>query len=209
MTLILGRVLPIIAVTLGLNGCNLVEHQSAPAVTSRASVALPPGVDVAAAYQPAPRADIAAKNEVQTTALKRNFNLNVYGISYHPDREGARRSQVDNEFNKGLGLGYEFHNNDQGVAFLEAGFYEDSRRNWAKFAGPAYQFKFGDRWRLGGALMVIQSQTYNNGRTFVAPIPLLTYDLGIVKLNALYAPRFRQKSDFSVFGFYVSIPFSF
>lgn len=133
--------------------------------------------------------------------------MHVYGFSYHTDREGVRRNHVDNELNLGLGLGYEFHNDDRGTAFVAAGFYKDSGRNWAKLAGPGYQFKLGDRWRLGATLPLIQSRTYNNGRAFVAPIPLLSYDLGVAKLNAVYAPRFQQ-NQFAVFGFYLSLPFS-
>jgi hypothetical protein len=136
-----------------------------------------------------------------------NLELQVYGISYHPDREGVRRNRVGNEANAGLGLSYEFHNDSSGAAFVEAGFYEDSGRNWAKLAGPGYQFKFGSNLRLGAILPVIQSRTYNNGRAFVAPIPLLTYDFGAVKLNAVFAPKFQQLNKFAVFGFYLGIPF--
>ncbi len=136
-----------------------------------------------------------------------HLDLHIYGISRHVDEAGVRRAHLNNELNYGLGLSYEFHNDEQGVAFVAGGFYKDSGRNWAKLAGPGYQFKFWDRWRFGGTLAVIQSRTYNGGRTFVAPIPLLTYDLGIVKLNAIYAPKFRQ-NEFAVFGFYFSMPLS-
>lgn len=135
-----------------------------------------------------------------------NLNLHFYGLSYHTDREGVRRTHVDNELNVGIGVGYEFHNDDHGAAFFQAGLYKDSGRNWAKVAGPGYQFKLGDRWRVGAALLVIESRTYNNGNIFVAPIPILTYDLGIVKLNAAFAPRIRDLNEFAVFGFYFSIP---
>jgi hypothetical protein len=109
--------------------------------------------------------------------------------------------------NTGLGLTYEFHNDARGVGFFEAGFYRDSGRNWAKVAGPGYQVKLDERWRLGAVLYVIDSRTYNDGRIFVAPIPLLTYDLGNAKLNAIYAPRI-QDNHFAVFGLYLSIPFT-
>lgn len=133
-------------------------------------------------------------------------DLHVYGLSLHPDRDGTRRRNVANEFNPGLGLAYEFHNDARGAAFVVAGFYEDSGRNWARLAGPAYQFKLGDQWRVGGGLILMQSQTYNRGDAFVAPIPLVTYDFGMVKLNAIYAPRYRQYNQFAVFGLYLSIP---
>ena len=131
----------------------------------------------------------------------------MYGFAYHPDREGVRRAHLDNEVNPGLGLRYDFHSDRLGVAFVEAGFYRDSGRNIASLAGPGYQFKLGERWRLGAALPLIYSRTYNHGRAFIAPIPLVTYDVGPVKLNAVYAPRTDQ-NRFAVFGFYLSIPFA-
>jgi hypothetical protein len=70
-----------------------------------------------------------------------------------------------------------------------------------------YQYKFG-RWRLGGALLGVQSETYNGGSPFIAPVPILTYDLGKVKLNAVYIPSYGDYNPFAVFGFYFSVPLS-
>ena len=50
----------------------------------------------------------------------------------------------------------------------------------------------------------VDSPTYNHGRFFVAPFPMATYDLGPVKLNAIYVPRYQQ-NRFAVFGLYFSI----
>ena len=58
---------------------------------------------------------------------------------------------------------------------------------------------------IGVALPLLQSETYNKGRAFVAPIPLLTYDFGVVKLNAVFAPQTPQ-NRFAAFGFYIGIP---
>ena len=69
-----------------------------------------------------------------------------------------------------------------------------------------YQYKLGSRWRLGGALIGVQSQTYNRGGAFIAPLSILTYDLGRVKLNAIYVPRYGEYNQFAVFGFYFSVP---
>lgn len=69
-----------------------------------------------------------------------------------------------------------------------------------------YQFKLDKRWRLGGALTAIYSETYNDGNLFLAPIPILTYDLGAVKVNAIYVPRYSEYNKFAVFGFYLSVP---
>lgn len=136
-----------------------------------------------------------------------NFNLQLYGLSYHPDRQGVRENGLDNEVNLGLGLKVEFHEDARGVGFVEAGMYRDSGRNRAKFAGVGYQFKFGEHWRVGGALAGVSSVTYNHDRPFVAPLPIITYDVGRVKLNVIYVPRYGDYNQFAVFGFYLSIPF--
>jgi hypothetical protein len=132
--------------------------------------------------------------------------VDVYGLSYHTDRAGVHAARLDNEFNPGLGLRYEFSEDARGVKFLEAGFYKDSGRHWTAMAGPGYQLKLGERWRAGAALLFFDSRTYNHGRPFIAPIPLLTYDLGSFRLNAVYAPRVSDVNEFAVFGFYVSAP---
>ncbi len=59
------------------------------------------------------------------------LDVNLYGLTYHPDRARARHLNLDNEFNPGLGLHYEYHSNQQGVAFGESGAYRDSGKNWA------------------------------------------------------------------------------
>jgi len=113
---------------------------------------------------------------------------------------------LDNEINLGLGLNYTVQEDERGVAFVEAGFYRDSGSNLAKLAGMGYQYKLGKRWRLGGALVASQSQTYNRGNAFIAPLPILTYDLGAVTLNAIFVPSYGEYNRFAVFGFYFSLP---
>jgi hypothetical protein len=68
------------------------------------------------------------------------------------------------------------------------------------------ELNIGLGWRLGGSVLAIQSETYNDGRLFVAPIPVLTYDLGAVRLNAIYVPRYGKYNQFAVFGFYFTLP---
>jgi hypothetical protein len=92
------------------------------------------------------------------------------------------------------------------MEFVDAGFYRDSGSNIAKLAGVGYQYKLGERWRLGGALVGLYSPTHNHGRFFVAPLPIVSHDLGPVTLDAVYVPRYRQYNQFAVFGFYFSIP---
>lgn len=135
------------------------------------------------------------------------LDLNVYGFSYHPDREAIHRLHLDNEVNPGLGLHYEFSDTERGTAFAEIGAYKDSGSNLAKLIALGYQYKFAKRWRIGGALAVVHSDTYNDGITFLAMIPLITYDMGRVKINATYLPKLGHYNEVDAFGFYISIPF--
>ena len=117
-----------------------------------------------------------------------------------------QRAGLDNELNLGLGFDYPVHDDERGIGFVQAGFYRDSGSHLAKIAGMGYQYKLGEHWRLGGLLLGVQSETYNGGGAFIAPIPLLTYDFGAVKLNAVYVPRYGNYNQFAVFGFYLSVP---
>lgn len=135
------------------------------------------------------------------------LDLNVYGFSYHPDREAVHRLHLDNEVNPGLGLHYELSDTERGTTFAEIGAYQDSGSNLAKFAALGYQFKFGKRWSIGGALALVHSRTYNEGVAFIGMIPLITYDMGRVKMNATYIPKLGHYNEVDAFGFYISIPF--
>jgi len=137
---------------------------------------------------------------------QRNFHVQLYSFSHHPDREGVRRAGLDNESNSGLGLNYAFHADARGVGFVEAGYYRDSGEKLARLAGVGYQYKLGNHVRVGAALTGIQSETYNRGRFFVAPLPILTVDFGSVKLNAMYVPSYGDYNKYAVYGFYFSLP---
>ena len=130
----------------------------------------------------------------------------MYGLAYHPDRATVHRKHLDNEFNPGLALHYRLANDERGITFVEVGMYDDSGRHWAKFAGLGYQFKFGEHWRIGAALALVDSKTYNHGVAFVGMIPLITYDMGRIKLNAAYFPKFGNFNEVEAFGIYIGIP---
>lgn len=199
-----------VAAVLSLGACGVLESKPERAF------AHPPAADAAVAAgveaSPAKRSGAAvvssgeAGQGLRPPDSRFQLNLNVFGFSYHPDRAGARDRHLDNEVNLGLGLDYQFANDAVGVASLQAGFFKDSGRNWTKLAGVGYQFKFGERWRLGADLLAIQSPTYNNGRGFVAPIPRVTYDFGAVKANLVYVPRYGDHNRFAAFGLYFSTP---
>ena len=128
--------------------------------------------------------------------------VNVYGLSYHRDRERARELGVDNEVNPGLAARYEWSSG----LFAEAGAYRDSGRNTAKFAGAGYQWRLGTSWRAGGGLALFQSETYNEGSAFIAAVPIVSYDFGPVMLNAVFFPKVSDFNEVGAFGFYLTVP---
>lgn len=225
------RLLPIFAIVLALCGCGTLEHRPESAfsdgvVRTAADASVEPSHDTRPANRDASaNASMESSHEVrsadsvaasgtkvesahktQPVDQQLGLNLHVFGLSYHPDRKGAHLSHLDNEFNVGLGLGYKLHEDVRGVTNVEAGFFHDSGRHWAKFAGFGYQFKLGDRWLLGADLLAMNSPTYNMGRSFIAPIPRVTYDFGAVKLNATYIPRIQNYNDFAAYAIYFTIP---
>lgn len=151
----------------------------------------------------------SSSEQLPPTDLRFNLNaldLNIYGLSYHPDREAVDRLHLDNQVNPGLGVHYELANDRRGITFADAGAYYDSGRNWAKFAALGYQFKLTEHWRMGGAIAVMDSPTYNGGAAVIALIPVVTCDMGRIKLNAVYFPKFSHYNEVAAFGFYISIP---
>lgn len=149
---------------------------------------------------------LGSKPDGQRKIKRLNLNLHIFGLSYHPDREGTRSSHLDNELNAGIGLNYKLNDDASSISSLEAGFFKDSGRNFAKFAGASYLFKLNDRWRVGVDLLILQSPTYSNGVAFIAPTPTLAYDLGVVKINAIYIPKVPDINSYDVLGIYLTIP---
>ncbi len=92
------------------------------------------------------------------------------------------------------------------VSNVEVGFFKDSGSELAKFIGVTSLYELADRWRLGVDLLVIQSPTYNEGSSFIAPIPHLVYDFGVAKANLIYIVRVPPYNMFSVFGLYFAVP---
>jgi hypothetical protein len=134
------------------------------------------------------------------------LDQNIYGLAYHPDREKVKRENLDNQVNPGLALHYELRNTERGITFAEIGAYRDSGRNTASFLALGYQYKVGEHWGFGGAVAAMNSKTYNNGVSFVGMFPLVTYDFGPLKVNAVYFPKVANYNEVAAFGLYVSVP---
>jgi hypothetical protein len=133
------------------------------------------------------------------------FGANIYGLSYHLERGRAKELGLDNQFNPGLGVRYLIGENQRFRWFADAGLYEDSSRHLGKLAGIAAQWKATESLGLGGALVVWNSQSYNQGRTFVAPLPVVSYEITWATLNFFYAPKVQPYNEINTFGFWVTV----
>ncbi len=138
-------------------------------------------------------------------ACAQSLGLNLYGLSYHLDRERARALDVDNEINPGLGVRYRVPHSERLQWIFDAGAYRDSGRNTARLAGAGALWKVSEGWRLGGALVVLDSETYNQGKTFVAPLPLAAYEFRAAALNFVYLPKVSDLNEVSTLGFWVTV----
>jgi hypothetical protein len=136
-------------------------------------------------------------------AAQGQLGINVYGFSYHFDREEAEARGQDNEVNPGLGVRYRVPGG-KFDPFLDGGVYRDSARNTAVYAGGGFFWKPTERLRLGGAVAVFKSDTYNNGDAFFAPVPLIAYEWRRVTLNVVYIPKIDSVDTLNTLAFWLT-----
>ena len=110
----------------------------------------------------------------------------------------------DNEVNPGLGLRYRARR-EAFDRFLDAGAYRDSGRNAAKYAGAGAFWKPTGGFRIGGALALFHSDTYNQGEAFIAPVPLAAYEWRALTLNVVYFPKVSGVNDINTLGFWITV----
>jgi hypothetical protein len=132
------------------------------------------------------------------------LGIGFFGLSYHFDRDKARSLGVDNGFNPGLGVRYRFADRERWSFDAQAAAYYDSGRNTAVVAGVSALWHVGRGFHAGGALALFDSPTYNDGRAFVAPIPLVAYDWGAFTLNATFLPKAARYNDVATLGVWVT-----
>lgn len=132
------------------------------------------------------------------------LGISFFGLSYHFNRDQARAAGVDNTVNPGLGVRYRFAQRDRWSFDVEAAAYYDSGRNTAVVGGVAALWHVGRGFHAGGALAFFNSPSYNNGRAFVVPIPLVAYDWGRVTLNATFVPKMERYNDVATIGVWVT-----
>ena len=133
-----------------------------------------------------------------------DLGINVYGLSYHLDQDKAKELGVDNQVNPGLGVRWRERKSTWDW-FADAGVYRDSGRNTAKLAGAGALWHASERVRLGGALAFLNSNTYNGGKSFIAPLPVVTYEGRPLTLNMVVLPKVHDLNDINTLGFWLTL----
>ena len=149
---------------------------------------------------------LAMASAVPTASAE--WGVNLYGLSYHWERDTAEENDWDNEFNPGLGLRYTFGEWLNASAFADAGAYYDSGRNTAVYgaAGLLWPLDREGRFNLGAALTAFHSDTYNNGDAFIAPIPLLALRFDHVTVNFTHFPKVSDFNSVNTTAMFLTIP---
>jgi hypothetical protein len=109
--------------------------------------------------------------------------------------------------NPGLGVRFRKPWRERLDLFTDAGFYRDSARNRAVFIGSGGLWHATEGARLGLALVLMKSDTYNHGDAFIAPAPLVAYEWDRVGVSMVYFPKFRDVNLTNQVGFWLTLRF--
>lgn len=141
-------------------------------------------------------------------AASAEWGVNLYGLSYHWERDTAKANDWDNEFNPGLGVRYTFGEWLNASAFADAGAYYDSGRNTAVYGagGLLWPLDRDRRFHLGAALTAFHSDTYNGGDAFIAPIPLFAVRFDHVTVNFTHFPKISDFNSVNTTAMFLTIP---
>ena len=133
-----------------------------------------------------------------------DLGINLYGLSHHFNRARAHELHVDNELNPGLGLRYRIPHGERMSWIFDLGAYRDSGRNTALVAGAGGLWNLSEHLRVGGALVVLDSDTYNRGKTALAPLPLAAFETRSVTFNFVYIPKLSDINEVATLGFWAT-----
>ena len=140
----------------------------------------------------------------QCAAQSAQIGVNIYGASYHFERERAEELGLDNEFNPGVGLRARMPYSERIDWVFDAGLYRDSAGETAAVLGAAGLWKATEHLRLGAALALFRSETYNSGDLALAPLPLAAWEWRWLTINVAYAPRISGLNEVSTLSFWLT-----
>ena len=133
-----------------------------------------------------------------------DWGLNVYGASYHFDRDKAKELGLTHEFNPGLGARWRREASESWDFFADIGFYRDSKANTAGLLGGGGLWHASEHLRLGGGLVLLKSDTYNDGKAFIAPAPVAAYEGRRMTFNVVYFPKWQDVNRTNQLGFWLT-----
>jgi len=151
------------------------------------------------------RALLAAALAAYPAFALADLGINLYGASYHFDRDKAKELGLTHEFNPGLGVRYRQAQSETLDFFADAGFYSDSKANTAKLMGGGGLWHATEGLRLGGAFVLLKSTTYNHGDAFIVPVPVAAYEWRRVSVNMVYFPKWRDVNVTNQVGFWLTV----
>ena len=132
------------------------------------------------------------------------FGLNLYGASYHFERSRAEELGLDNEFNPGIGVRYRQPFGAHIDWLYDAGVYHDSARNTALVVGAGGLWKATESLRIGAALALFKSDTYNDGNLALVPLPIAAWETRSLTVNTAFAPRIPGINEVSTLSFWLT-----
>ena len=131
-------------------------------------------------------------------------NIVINGISKHFDVTESSFPNGVNEKNFGLGYEYNFEKSpDQSIEWLvNTGFFKDSLSGTAVYAGGAGLIKVlqldSVHLKFGIEASGFYSSEYNQGRPFVALMPIMNVGTDKISLNITIIPKVSQFIDAGV-----------
>ena len=138
------------------------------------------------------------------SSARADIGINVYGASYHFDRDKAKELGLTHEFNPGIGIRWRREWSEAWDLFADAGFYRDSAANTAMLFGGGGLWHATDHLRLGGGLVALKSPTYNGNAAFIAPAPVVAYEGRRMTFNVVYFPKWQDVNRTNQLGFWLT-----
>jgi hypothetical protein len=131
------------------------------------------------------------------------LGLNLYGLSYHFDRETANGTEF-NEIKFGLGLNYRFAESKRFDFSLEGGMFKDSLRHKAKYVSLNVRYEVAkEAIKLGVLISAYRSDSVSENWVF-GPIPVLALRYKNVGFNFVYIPEIPDINAYDSIGFYMT-----
>jgi len=134
--------------------------------------------------------------------IQQRIGVLVFGASYHYQSrtyEDASETKQYEQWNYGAGLEYVIHDGRRNLFTVDGGVFRDSKDNANMFGGLLWRFKFTERLSAGVGVTLLTSPIYPP----IAPLPVVTYRVNRVSINAVWLPSLGN--DSGAVGFFATL----